>query len=126
MWTCPIVGVLALLWFDCTSPPCHVFLSLFFCYYSTFPFITVMAALALCLCFGIDGHAEFENECMHDSSALWAFVDQNVAMLSPAKCLSPLSPISHPAPRPASLDSGRTSLSNSNNNASLHEVTGML
>ncbi|KAM5163384.1 girdin isoform 4-T4 [Mantella aurantiaca] len=29
-----------------------------------------------------------------------------------------------PAPRPASLDSGRTSLSNSNNNASLHEVTG--
>ncbi|PIO38336.1 hypothetical protein AB205_0039300 [Aquarana catesbeiana] len=91
---------------------------------STFPFITVMAALALCLCFGIDGHAEFENECMHDSSALWAFVDQNVAMLSPAKCLSPLSPISHPAPRPASLDSGRTSLSNSNNNASLHEVTG--
>ncbi|XP_018419839.1 PREDICTED: girdin isoform X1 [Nanorana parkeri] len=28
-----------------------------------------------------------------------------------------------PAPRPASLDSGRTSLSNSNNNASLHEVT---
>ncbi|KAM3932249.1 girdin isoform 2-T2 [Leptodactylus fuscus] len=28
------------------------------------------------------------------------------------------------APRPASLDSGRTSYSNSNNNASLHEVTG--
>ncbi|KAM9315882.1 girdin isoform 2-T2 [Gastrophryne carolinensis] len=29
-----------------------------------------------------------------------------------------------PAPRPTSLDSGRTSFSNSNNNASLHEVTG--
>ncbi|XP_053314554.1 girdin isoform X2 [Spea bombifrons] len=29
-----------------------------------------------------------------------------------------------PAPRPASLDSGRTSCSNSNNNASVHEVTG--
>ncbi|XP_068088641.1 girdin isoform X4 [Hyperolius riggenbachi] len=29
-----------------------------------------------------------------------------------------------PAPRPTSLDSGRTSYSNSNNNASLHEVTG--
>ncbi|XP_075060129.1 girdin isoform X8 [Mixophyes fleayi] len=30
------------------------------------------------------------------------------------------------APRPASLDSGRTSCSNSNNNASLHEVTGQV
>jgi len=30
------------------------------------------------------------------------------------------------ASRPASLDSGRTSTSNSNNNASLHEVKGML
>lgn len=32
----------------------------------------------------------------------------------------------HLASRPASLDSGRTSASNSNNNASLHDVKGML
>lgn len=69
------------------------------------------------------GHVQPGRSCM----ILWAFCQQNVKVLCPllkrcsSRCL-----IFYLASRPASLDSGRTSTSNSNNNASLHEVKGML
>ena len=65
-------------------------------------------------------------ESMHDCF-LKAFCDQNVKFNAPRwKFHYTVSWFFHLASRPASLDSGRTSTSNSNNNASLHEVKGML
>lgn len=62
-------------------------------------------------------------------SCLGAFCDQNIpGIVSSAMgmCFMLCTDFFHLASRPASLDSGRTSTSNSNNNASLHEVKGML